>query len=234
MLDDNDHAAIDEMVGRYLPSEKGDYLPVQEPTGTTATVELLTRDTEQDKPPKEPPPKQMEIPFDYCNTAETEGTTRLVPVGSIYEMGPSRLLQQARVSNNSQTNWRRSAHLLQQAIDAGQHTSEDYHPGLRTRGESYREEKLPSKKEVRPVQDTATKLRLDYQTRFVKSSKPSSTPARKPICAARPEGLNVKDTVQPKDLTVDDIAEKPPPLDFVPHCAYIRNFVARYAGTRQG
>ena len=84
MLDDNDHASIDEIIGRYLPSEQGDYLPVQEPTGTTATVELLSLDPEPEEPPKAPPPKQKEIPWDYCTTAETTGTTRLAPVGSIY------------------------------------------------------------------------------------------------------------------------------------------------------
>ena len=57
MLDDNDHTSIDEMIGRYLPSEQGNYLPVQEPKRTTAAVELiLPLEPEPEEPPKEPPP----------------------------------------------------------------------------------------------------------------------------------------------------------------------------------
>jgi hypothetical protein len=41
VLDDDDHVSIDEMIGRYLPSKQGHYLPALEPTGAAAAVEKL-------------------------------------------------------------------------------------------------------------------------------------------------------------------------------------------------
>ena len=74
---------------------------------------------------------------------------------------------------------------------------------------------------ARPALDVAAQLRLDYSTRFVASkSKPTLTPARQPICAAKPKGFSA-DYDNTKHFTIDDIARKPPPLDFMPHCAYV-------------
>ena len=103
MLNDDDHTSIDEMIGRYLPSEQGDYLPAPEPT-PTAAIKPCDLEPEPEELPEEQPSILQEIPIDYCTRAAEANPPRLAPVGSIHEIGPSRLLQQARASTNSQTN----------------------------------------------------------------------------------------------------------------------------------
>jgi hypothetical protein len=50
MLNDDDHTWMDEMIGRYLPSEQGDYLPAPEPI-PTAAVESCDLEPEPEEPP---------------------------------------------------------------------------------------------------------------------------------------------------------------------------------------
>ena len=233
MLNDDDHNSIDEMIERYLPSEQGDYLSAPEPI-PTAALEPCDFEPEPEELSEEQPPTQSEIPMDYRTRTADSNPPRLTPIGSIHEIGPSRLLQQARVSTNSQTNWRHSAYLLQRALKAGRPSSRGQ-SGLWTLGEIHGKE-LDEPDESRSVIDTIAQHRLDYSTRFVAAkTKPSLTPTRTPVCTALPEGtVPALDHSKRKDFTFADIAKRPPKPNFLPHCAYVRNFVvARQGGTAQ-